>query len=635
MRTRSMSVVGLITAAGLATAAVAQNHPEIEPNNTKGDALFHGPFVLGAGHSISGTSAAATDPDYFLIKTAPAQLGVYRHRLVLSSNTPGHTVNIRGTGQIAAAAGAWPCASGTPSGTDTVAQTALTDGSLRTVQWYGFGKGEELFYRVAGTTSTTAEYMAVLETAPVTPMNLGTFMPGEITITQVNQGHSGDGDMWVYDSNLNAIIGYGNDGSSTNGGAPTNSLAPVHLRRNYEPGVYYIAMTNFNLANDQSSPCDDGYRTGTILDFPDSVLSSTTTTNINLAFAMIDGQGVTPVPATKAEAFEVLWFRFEVGGVAEMGRCCLPSGACEIRSPLACTTGGGAYGGANTDCAGFVCPQPGACCFADLSCQILSEAQCAAAAGNYLGNGTACGTCPPPPPGTYIWSGELPIPDGISNGVCGDLAVVEFNVTEAAVVNSASIGVHITHGWQGDIRFELRHVESNTVVTLTDRPGVGVGGSLFGFSTANYGTSSSNIFRLIDTATSPYHNPPLTSGIANVAGNWLALTPLAAFNGVTAAGTWRLEVQDCADAFIGQVRFAILQLELGAVCYANCDGSTIEPVLNVDDFTCFINEFASAQGLPPNQQQTSYANCDGSTVEPMLNVDDFTCFINEFAAGCR
>jgi glucose/arabinose dehydrogenase len=60
-------------------------------------------------------------------------------------------------------------------------------------------------------------------------------------------------------------------------------------------------------------------------------------------------------------------------------------------------------------------------------------------------------------------------------------------------------------------------------------------------------------------------------------------------------------------------------------CYANCDGSTVAPVLNVDDFSCFINRYAL---------QDCWANCDGSTVEPILNVDDFTCFINAFALGC-
>jgi hypothetical protein len=64
---------------------------------------------------------------------------------------------------------------------------------------------------------------------------------------------------------------------------------------------------------------------------------------------------------------------------------------------------------------------------------------------------------------------------------------------------------------------------------------------------------------------------------------------------------------------------------LARPCYANCDRSTTTPVLNVDDFTCFINAFASGD---------CYANCDGSTTAPILNVDDFTCFLNQFAQGC-
>ncbi len=60
-------------------------------------------------------------------------------------------------------------------------------------------------------------------------------------------------------------------------------------------------------------------------------------------------------------------------------------------------------------------------------------------------------------------------------------------------------------------------------------------------------------------------------------------------------------------------------------CYANCDASTVPPVLNVNDFTCFLNKFAA--GDP-------YANCDGSATPPTLNILDFTCFLNRFAAGC-
>lgn len=40
----------------------------------------------------------------------------------------------------------------------------------------------------------------------------------------------------------------------------------------------------------------------------------------------------------------------------------------------------------------------------------------------------------------------------------------------------------------------------------------------------------------------------------------------------------------------------ITTVNIGA--YANCDGSTIPPILNVDDFTCFINQFASGGACP-------------------------------------
>ena len=60
-------------------------------------------------------------------------------------------------------------------------------------------------------------------------------------------------------------------------------------------------------------------------------------------------------------------------------------------------------------------------------------------------------------------------------------------------------------------------------------------------------------------------------------------------------------------------------------CYANCDSSTTAPILNVADFTCFLQRFAAAD---------PYANCDNSTTNPVLNVADFTCFLQRFAAGC-
>ncbi|MFN0132248.1 MAG: hypothetical protein ACKVW3_06925 [Phycisphaerales bacterium] len=70
---------------------------------------------------------------------------------------------------------------------------------------------------------------------------------------------------------------------------------------------------------------------------------------------------------------------------------------------------------------------------------------------------------------------------------------------------------------------------------------------------------------------------------------------------------------------------AVISPPAGPSCYANCDGSTSAPFLNVNDFICFQNLFAAGNSL---------ANCDNSTTPPVLNVNDFTCFNNAFAAGC-
>jgi len=84
----------------------------------------------------------------------------------------------------------------------------------------------------------------------------------------------------------------------------------------------------------------------------------------------------------------------------------------------------------------------------------------------------------------------------------------------------------------------------------------------------------------------------------------------------------RLETPGVTDADFALV---VAGVTAGQACYANCDGSTVVPILNVNDFTCFLNKYSAGD---------SYANCDGSTVVPILNVNDFTCFLNQYSAGC-
>jgi hypothetical protein len=71
--------------------------------------------------------------------------------------------------------------------------------------------------------------------------------------------------------------------------------------------------------------------------------------------------------------------------------------------------------------------------------------------------------------------------------------------------------------------------------------------------------------------------------------------------------------------------FSLTGISCPRPCYANCDNSTAPPILNINDYSCFINRFAAGD---------SWANCDGSTAPPILNVNDFACFVNKYAAGC-
>ncbi len=295
------------------SAAYAIDVPEVEANETKAQATVTP--ALNAGDTLSGSStgSSTTAPgpasaDTFRVNMNGGALGIYRHRLVNTGGTT-HGASIRGLNQTDPGVGF----GGVAGTTDSTAQSTSTATTPpRFVQWYGFGKQESLYFRVTGATTTTAPYQWTLESQPVTPVDIGSYAPGLIQITTVGQGHSSDTDMWVYDGALQAIPGYGNDDESVDEGGTGASLQS-QLRRTYAPGTYYIALTNFNLASSATSPDTDDFETGTLLDFDDVVLNSSTTANLNMAFTISDSGGASlQVANTKAGAFDINWFKFTV-----------------------------------------------------------------------------------------------------------------------------------------------------------------------------------------------------------------------------------------------------------------------------------------------------------------------------------
>jgi hypothetical protein len=107
-------------------------------------------------------------------------------------------------------------------------------------------------------------------------------------------------------------------------------------------------------------------------------------------------------------------------------------------------------------------------------------------------------------------------------------------------------------------------------------------------------------------------------------------TILANGGSISGANTSTLVIDPVSAADAGPYEvsvnsYATPTATLSVTCYSNCDASTVSPLLNVNDFTCFQNHFAAG---------ASSANCDLSTAPPLLTVNDFICFINKYAAGC-
>lgn len=150
-------------------------------------------------------------------------------------------------------------------------------------------------------------YNSVLSTTAVTPYDIGTFSAGVVTITTVGQvgGSSTDTDLWVYDAGFNAIPDYGNNDAF---GAPVTQST---LTRTFNPGIYYLAISDENLANNLPSPADDDDRNDPVLDYPDAVVNdSTALWLINMAFTDSSGTSVFQVP--KSQPLQVVWFKFTV-----------------------------------------------------------------------------------------------------------------------------------------------------------------------------------------------------------------------------------------------------------------------------------------------------------------------------------
>jgi hypothetical protein len=265
----------------------------------------------------------------------------------------------------------------------------------------------------------------------------------------------------------------------------------------------------------------------------------------------------------------------------------------------------------------------GACCLPDATCVDTARGNCGTMGGVYQGDNTLCGTCTP-----FLATNTAP---RFGSSTAGHGQFLDLTATESLRVVQIDYAPNVANNQPTTL--EVWTFGGSYIGNDLSQAGWTLHDTLVGFSSGAGVVVSRELNNPIEIGAGQTVGLYLVArqgGIRNELSppNTFANANLSLFSALERTAPWGGNTN--VRVFGGRIYY-----NLGTTgCYANCDGSTTAPVLNVDDFTCFVNEFASAQSLPVAQQVVSYANCDNSTVTPVLNVDDFTCFINQFAQGC-
>lgn len=130
-------------------------------------------------------------------------------------------------------------------------------------------------------------------------------------------------------------------------------------------------------------------------------------------------------------------------------------------------------------------------------------------------------------------------------------------VTAQGVVQDLNVSINATHTWVGDLSFSVKHVDTNTTVTIIDRPGTTGTGA---------GCSANDVDAELDDEGSdgPVEAQCSTTPPA-LFGNPTPNNALSAFDGESFAGTWQLTVTDSAGGDTGVVNEWCLIPTLGTV----------------------------------------------------------------------
>lgn len=141
------------------------------------------------------------------------------------------------------------------------------------------------------------------------------------------------------------------------------------------------------------------------------------------------------------------------------------------------------------------------------------------------------------------------IPDGHSSFQDDIIVSDNFKITEVTVTLKGFI-----HTWIGDLIVQLRHLETDTVVDLFRRPGQPH------FSSSGYSSDLNGDYCFSDCNSCKIEAAAADNNVIPV-GNYAPTNSLCAFYGLSAAGTWRLTINDCTPGDSGSLSSWELKLQ--------------------------------------------------------------------------
>jgi serine protease AprX len=346
---------------------------------------------------------------------------------------------------------------------------------------------------------------------------------------------------------------------------------------------------------------------------------------VEVIASQIVQDGYLATPAIDA-VYSLVASNATLGPPPPTGACCLPTAPCTVTSQATCTALGGTYNGDDSQCATAGCPPIGACCLQDGTCTYMTPAACAAANGLYRGDNSTCATA----------------------NCVGACCLNDGTCTSIEVAACAAAG----GTW-----FGLSSLCENQVcptILFTHAPNNGLSGTGSGIFMDLTATNALSIPR-IDYVASASAGTPTSVQIWTYNGPYLpqygsqagwALHETVSSTSAGSATNAPLNLTNPIVLGAGQQIAVYLVAQSGGIRYTGATGA--QPNHSDSNLALYSAHARSSPwgGTIYTPRVFSgaihytltggqcYANCDGSTTAPVLNVADFTCFLTKFAAGC-